>query len=111
MVDIMDVPYGLYRMDTCYEFLKVTYQFYYIYTNEIDFPAWYTTDIAITIGHELIHQWTGNLISCGWWDDLWINEAFADFGGYLSLRWAEPDVVWENQARTSRTSMILRMDD
>ena len=78
----------------------VTYQFYYIYTNEIDFPAWYSNDIAITIGHELIHQWTGNLISCGWWDDLWINEAFADFGGYLSLRWAEPDVVWENQVRT-----------
>ena len=81
----------------------VTYQFYYIYTNEIDFPAWYINDIAITIGHELIHQWTGNLISCGWWDDLWINEAFADFGGYLSLRWAEPDVVWENQARSSES--------
>ena len=55
----------------------------------------------------MIHQWTGNLISCGWWDDLWINEAFADFGGYLSLRWAEPDVVWENQARSSQIYDIL----
>ena len=47
-----------------------------------------------------MHQWTGNLITCEWWDDIWINEAFAEFGGYLSLRWTEPDVVWENQART-----------
>ena len=33
--------------------------------------------IAGTITHELAHQWFGNLVTMAWWDDLWLNEAFA----------------------------------
>ncbi|WP_343714258.1 M1 family aminopeptidase [Inquilinus sp.] len=27
--------------------------------------------------HELAHQWTGDTVTLAWWDDLWLNEAFA----------------------------------
>jgi alanyl aminopeptidase len=48
--------------------------------------------IAANIGaHEIAHQWFGNLVSPMWWDDLWLNEAFASwFAEKIVDRW-QPD--------------------
>ncbi len=34
---------------------------------------------ALTILHELAHMWFGDLVTMRWWDDLWLNESFAEW--------------------------------
>ncbi|MEY3408177.1 MAG: hypothetical protein RL038_1238 [Actinomycetota bacterium] len=37
-----------------------------------------------TILHEMAHMWFGNLVTMKWWDDLWLNESFAEWASYYA---------------------------
>ena len=39
---------------------------------------------ANTVLHELAHMWFGDLVTMTWWDDLWLNESFAEWAAYYS---------------------------
>ena len=41
-------------------------------------------DRAETILHEMAHMWFGDLVTMRWWDDVWLNESFAEYMGYLA---------------------------
>ncbi len=49
------------------------------------------------IAHELAHMWFGNLVTMRWWDDLWLNESFAELLGVLTVDRALPyDGAWDD---------------
>ena len=45
---------------------------------------------AYVMAHELAHMWFGNLVTMPWWDDLWLNEAFATWMGNKVVRHLYP---------------------
>lgn len=52
--------------------------------------------VATVIAHELAHQWFGDLVTMKWWDDLWLNESFANMMEYVAIDALEPDWhIWE----------------
>ena len=67
------------------------------------------TDVAYesranTILHELAHMWFGDLVTMRWWDDLWLNESFAEWASYHAMaratRYTEAWTSFGNQRKT-----------
>ncbi len=66
--------------------------------------------IATVIAHELSHQWFGNLITMNWWNDLWLNESFANMMEYVAIDVLHPEWrMWEDFA-TNEVTAALRRD-
>ncbi|MFJ8695226.1 aminopeptidase N [Streptomyces roseolilacinus] len=40
---------------------------------------------AMVIAHEMAHMWFGDLVTLTWWDDIWLNESFAEYMGYQTV--------------------------
>lgn len=52
--------------------------------------------VAMVVCHEIAHQWFGNLVTMKWWNDLWLNESFANLMEYRAVDEIFPEWrIWE----------------
>lgn len=65
--------------------------------------------IATVIAHETSHQWFGNLVTMKWWDDLWLNESFANMMEYQAVDAMHPEWrVWDSFIAQEGLSALRR---
>lgn len=87
----------------------VTYREIYLVLDE-NSTAESRQQVALVIAHELAHQWFGNLVTMKWWDDLWLNESFANMMEYVSVDAIEPSWNIFEDFQTTGVPLALKRD-
>ncbi|TGO86933.1 hypothetical protein BPOR_0265g00040 [Botrytis porri] len=94
--EIFDIDYPLPKADLLAVHEFVTYRTTAVLFDEKTSDTKYKNRIAYVVAHELAHQWFGNLVTMDWWSELWLNEGFATWVGWLATDHFHPDwCVWD----------------
>ena len=99
--DYFDVPYAFGKLDQIglpdFEFGAmenaglVTYRETALLLDPASASLPVQKRVAEVVTHELAHQWFGNWVTMGWWDDLWLNESFATWMAYKIVAGWKPE--------------------
>ena len=104
--NLFDVPYPLPNMDqvaipdfeagAMENWGLVTYREACLLADE-NSPKSHNEYVATVITHELSHQWFGDLVTMKWWDNLWLNESFANMMQYYCADKLHPEwKIWQD---------------
>ncbi|XP_066255197.1 endoplasmic reticulum aminopeptidase 2-like isoform X2 [Euwallacea similis] len=66
--------------------------------------------ITMTIAHEIVHQWFGNLVTMKWWTDMWLYEGFTTYLQYLGVDNYYPDWKMMDQFIIDKTQPAMALD-
>ena len=117
--EIFKIDYPLPKVDllAVHEFSRramenwglITYRTTAVLFDEEQSDAQYKNEVAYVVAHEVAHQWFGNLVTMDWWNELWLNEGFATWFGWLAVNHLYPDhEVWSQfVAETVQTAQNL----
>jgi puromycin-sensitive aminopeptidase len=102
-VGVPDFEAGAMENAGCITFREVA-----LLLDEATAPLAVQKRVAEVITHELAHQWFGNLVTMVWWDDLWLNEAFATWMAYKVVdRWRPEWRIWMDFEGGKGGAMLL----
>ena len=118
---LYNVPYTLPKMDMVHvnnfggameNWGLITYEFdYLLYDPSLPDPDNDRKyDVLETIAHELSHQWYGNLVTCAWWDQLWLNEGFATYVSIVVSNIVDPEIHAWDRFVAQQMLYIMKVD-
>lgn len=70
----------------------------------------YRQYIIGVVTHELTHQWFGNLVTCKWWSEIFLNEGFATFFEYMASHENYPEIEFDKQFVTKTVHYAFDAD-
>ena len=102
-IGVPDFEAGAMENAGCITFREVA-----LLLDEATAPLAVQKRVAEVITHELAHQWFGNLVTMVWWDDLWLNEAFATWMAYKIVdAWRPEWRIWMDFEGGKGAAMLL----